>query len=222
MKIKDWINSERPREKLSKYGASTLTESELIAILIGTGTKKENAIDLSQRILNEVGGVSRMAKASLDELMLVKGIGPAKAITVNAAFELARRTHTHDNPITITSSKNAADHFIPRLSDLPHEEFWVLFLNRANKPIKELNISKGGVTGTVVDIKIIAKSALNVLSSGVILFHNHPSGNLRPSNHDLQITNRLSKALGYFDIKLLDHIIIGNKAYYSFADEGDL
>lgn len=221
MKIKEWIESERPREKLTRLGPNTLTEAELLGILLGTGTTKENAVQLANRLIHQIGGVSELAKATIDELMLVPGIGRAKAVTIVAAFELTKRKNlVTSKKEKITSSQLAAELFQSQLQELRHEEFWVVFLNRANIPIREICISKGGVSGTIVDTKIITKAALNCLCSGVIVYHNHPSGNLKPSSQDLKVTKKIKEALSYFEIQLLDHIIIANKHYFSFADEG--
>jgi DNA repair protein RadC len=220
LKIKELVVSERPREKLSRLGPGTLTEAELLGIIIGTGNHKENAVQLANRVISQTGGVRELAKASIDELQLIQGIGEAKAISIVAAFELSKRKNAHQqNQLRITSSDIAVKQFQNQLGDLPHEEFWVLFLNRANIPIREICVSKGGVSGTVVDTKIITKGALNCLCSGVIVYHNHPSGNRKPSKEDIAVTKKIKDGLAFFDIQLLDHIIIAQNEYFSFADE---
>jgi len=221
--IKSWAEEDRPREKLLSKGRHTLTEAELIAILIGSGSRNETAVELSRRILNEAGNnLSHLGKLSVNDLMRFKGIGEAKAITIVAALELGRRRkEAEPNKINkITSSKDVFDIVSPVYKDLPHEEFWVLFLNRANGVIKRESVSKGGVAGTVVDSKIIFKSAIEQLASSVILTHNHPSGNLKPSEADIQLTKKIKEAGNMLDIPVLDHLIITDTAYFSFADEG--
>jgi len=221
--IKTWAEEDRPREKMLLNGKGSLTDAELIAILIGSGSRNESAVSLSQRILKGVeNDLNILGKSSLKELMKYKGIGEAKAITIAAALELGRRrqlTDIKDKP-QIRSSKDAYHILAPILMDLPHEEFWILLLNRANKVIARERVSLGGVAGTVVDAKIIFRKALESLASGIILCHNHPSGNLNPSRADLEITQRLKKAGETLEINVLDHLIITDGGYTSFADEG--
>jgi DNA repair protein RadC len=197
--------------------------AELIAILIGSGSRDESALDLAKRILSSVDhDLSALAIMSPEELCSFKGIGQAKAISIAAALELGRRRR--GGPVkqkaVISSSQMAFELIAPQLIDLPHEEFWIMLLNRANRMIEIKNVSKGGVSGTVADAKLIFKAALSKLASSIILFHNHPSGNLKPSRADLQLTDKLVKGGKNLDIAVLDHLIIGNNSYFSFADEG--
>ncbi len=225
LSIKSWAEEDRPREKLLQKGRQSLTNAELVAILIGSGSREESAVDLSKRILQSTkNNLNELGKTSLVELMKFKGIGEAKAITICAALELGRRRQNADilEKPQIKSSHDAHQVMAAILADLPHEEFWVAYLNRANKVIHREQISLGGVAGTVVDAKIIFKKALEQLASGIILFHNHPSGNLKPSQADINITKKLKKAGLTLDINVLDHLIISERGYYSFADEGVL
>ncbi|MBL7911138.1 MAG: DNA repair protein RadC [Bacteroidia bacterium] len=221
--IKSLSEDDRPREKLATLGRQNLSDAELIAIILGSGNKNETAVQLAQRMLSEnKNNINQLAKLSLAELKKFKGVGEAKAITIAAAFELARRRTDIDTlqKVKITSSAVAYQILQKRLSDLPHEEFWVLILNRANQVIKEENLSKGGISGTVVDIRLICKAAIENNASGIVIAHNHPSGQLTPSQQDKSITNKLKEALKTFEIPLLDHLIIGDQKYLSFADEG--
>ena len=221
--IKSLSFEDRPREKLIEKGSDNLTDTELLAIVIGSGTAKESAIQLASRILKDVGGLKKLAQKNVNELLQIKGIGPAKAVGILAVFEIGRRKQNFEQVTAkITSSKDAFLIFEGMLADLQHEEFWILMLNRANIPIKKYRISKGGVSGTVVDVKILVKEVLNELASGVILCHNHPSGNRTPSQADKQITQKIKNALSLMDVNVLDHIIVAQQSYYSFADEGDL
>lgn len=221
--IKTWAEEDRPREKFALKGKSTLSDAELIAILIGSGNRQESAVELSKRILSSVSNnLNELGKIDLSALMKFKGIGEAKAITIAAALELGRRrklTEVIKNP-KITSSGDIYDIMAPLLSDLKHEEFWVLILNQANKVIHKVQISSGGVASTVADSKLIFKPALEKLGSSIILCHNHPSGNLKPSSADIQLTKKNVEAGKLLDIRVLDHIIVANEKYYSFADEG--
>ncbi|MEY5040629.1 MAG: repair protein RadC [Bacteroidota bacterium] len=221
--IKNWDIQDRPREKLMEKGADVLTDAELLAIILGSGSAKESALDLAKKIIRVIGSLDKLAKASVNDLTKISGIGPAKAISIISVFELGRRRKSDAEIITKISSSNDAYQILKsNLCDLPHEEFWILLLNRANVPVKKIKLSKGGVAGTVVDVKIIVKEAINELASGIIIFHNHPSGNLDPSTADIQITKKIKEALLLVEINLLDHIIITPKSYYSFADEGRL
>ena len=223
--IKSWAEEDRPREKLLQKGKKSLSDAELIAILIGSGSREESAVALSKRILNSVeNNLNDLGKCTVSELMKFKGIGEAKAITIAAALELGRRRQLSDikERPQIKSSKDAYDVIAPILLDLPHEEFWILLLNRANRVMHRVCISKGGVAGTVVDSKIIFLRAIEHLASSIILCHNHPSGNLRPSQADLDITRKLKSAGQTLDIAVLDHLIISENGYYSFADKGVL
>jgi DNA repair protein RadC len=222
LNIKSWAEEDRPREKLLLKGKNTLSDAELIAILIGSGNKNETAVELAKRILASVNNdLNQLAKLNLTDLMQFNGIGEAKAISIAAALELGRRRKesTEEKKIKITSSKTAYEAISDVLSDLPHEEFWVLYLNRKNEVIKRENISKGGVTGTVADGKIIFKNAVNALASAVVLCHNHPSGNLKPSQADIQLTKKMKEIGVLMDTPVIDHIIVGNNNYFSFADE---
>lgn len=225
LSIKAWAEEDRPREKLLNKGRQALSNAELIAILIGSGSREESAVDLSKRILQSTSNnLHKLGKTPLAELMKFKGIGEAKAISICAALELGRRRQHADiiKKPQIKSSQDAYQIMAATLADLPHEEFWVAFLNRANKVIHKDQISLGGVAGTVVDAKIIFKKALERLACSIILFHNHPSGNLQPSQADINITKKLKKAGETLDISVLDHLIISERGFYSFADEGML
>lgn len=225
LSIKNWAVEDRPREKLVKKGVDSLSDAELLAILIGSGTRNITAVELSKSILASVdNNLNQLGKLSIKELERNKGIGRVRALTIMAALELGRRRKFTDSAkkIKIGSSKDAFDLFQPFLSDLPHEEFWILMLNRSNHVIEKSRISQGGLSGTVIDARIILKNAIDKLSSGLILCHNHPSGNTSPSEADRLITNKLKEAASLMDINLLDHIIIGDNRYYSFADEGVL
>ncbi len=224
--IKHLAEEDRPREKLMLKGTSALSDAELIAILIGSGNTQETAVQLSQRILSSVQhNLNELGKLSIKDLTGFKGIGEAKAIAIIAATELGRRRKTSETiqKTKIKSSNDAYQELLAELSDKPYEEFYILLLNRANEVIAKINVSKGGTTGTVVDGKIILKHAIETpRCCGLILAHNHPSGNLNPSEADIKITNNLKTAASLIDLHLLDHIIVGDKAYFSFADEGML
>jgi DNA repair protein RadC len=220
--IKAWAEDDRPREKMLQKGRSALSDAELIAILIGSGSKNESAVDLSKRILQSAGNnLSALGSLSLNDLMKFKGIGEAKAITIAAALELGRRRNSEVSPIleTLNSSHSVFNYIAPQLQDLPHEEFWMITLNRANKPLGKHFLSKGGITATMVDMRLLAKQAIEQLAVGVILVHNHPSGNIQPSEQDKQLTKKVKEALSLVEISLLDHLIVANNTYFSFADE---
>lgn len=220
--IRSWAEDDRPREKLLLKGKAALSDAELIAILIGSGSADETAVGLSKRILQSLNNqLSDLAKLTVKDLMQFKGIGEAKAISIIAALELGRRRKDSEpeKRIKITDSQSAFDTIYPHLGDLNHEEFWVIFLNRANQVIGKQNISKGGVSGTVVDPKVVFKMAVQFPASGIILAHNHPSGNLKPSQADHQLTRKLKEAGRALDIPVLDHLIIGDRDYFSFVDE---
>jgi DNA repair protein RadC len=221
--IKSWAEEDRPREKLLSKGRHVLTDAELIAILIGSGTRKESAVELSKRILSQFGNnLNELAKLSVNDLIKFKGIGEAKAISIVAALELGRRRKESETTKRdkITSSKDIFEVFRALFLDLPHEEFHVLLLNRSNLVIRKEFVSRGGVSGTVVDPKIIFKIALENLASSIVLCHNHPSGNLRPSDPDISLTKKLKEAGLLLEIPILDHLIISDTGYFSFADEG--
>ncbi|MBL7972744.1 MAG: DNA repair protein RadC [Prolixibacteraceae bacterium] len=223
LSIKEWAVEDRPREKMLAKGIRSLSEAELVAILIGSGNPEESAVEVSRRILASVNNnLNELGKKSINDLQKFKGIGPAKAITIASAMELGRRrkeTEPDEKPKVVTSS-DAASIFRPLLSDLPHEEFWILLLNRNNLVIDKMMVSQGGLAGTVIDVRIILKVALDKLASSMILCHNHPSGNLIPSEADKEITKKIKEAGKHMDIPVLDHLIIGNDTYFSFADEG--
>jgi len=221
--IKNWAEDDKPREKLMLKGKSALSDAELIAILIGSGSKDESAVGLSKRILASVdNNLNALGKVSLKQLMEFKGIGEAKAITIAAALEIGRRRRIEETPELkkITSSKAVFEIMQPLIGELPHEEFWVLYLNNSNKVIHKSQLSKGGITGTVVDVRLIFKLALEYNATSVILTHNHPSGKLWASDADIEITKKLKLAGTQLDVKVLDHIIITETAYLSFQDEG--
>ncbi|POY38456.1 hypothetical protein C3K47_03415 [Solitalea longa] len=223
--ITAWAEDDRPREKMMLKGRQSLSDAELIAILIGSGTAKLSAVDLSKHILNAVNNdLNTLAKLSIKELVKFNGIGEAKAISILAALELGRRRKEEDaTKITrIISSKDTYLLMRPYLADLGHEEFWAVFLGRSNRVLSVQNISKGGVSSTVVDPKIIFKLALEHTASNVVLVHNHPSGNLKPSQQDLILTSKLKQAGLMLDIAVVDHLIITDGGFYSFADEGKM
>ena len=220
--IKNWNEDDRPREKLLLKGRISLSDAELIAILIGSGSRNESAVSLSQRILASANNnLNELERLSIAELMQFKGIGKAKAISIAAAMELGRRRRAAEalERKKITSSHSVFEYLQPILGELPHEEFWILYLNNSNKIIKSAQLSKGGITGTVVDVRLTFKEALQLRAVGIILAHNHPSGTLKPSQADIQLTKKLKTAGESLDIKVLDHLIITEKAYFSFADE---
>jgi len=225
LNIKSWAAEDRPREKLVLKGKATLSDAELIAILLGTGTASMSAVDVAKSILQAVNNdLNELARLSVKDLMKIKGIGEAKAIAIVSALELGRRRKdlaTEEKP-RISSSKDIYDLLKSELLDLPHEAFWIVLLNRANRVIKKQQISHGGVAGTVADPKIIFKMALEELASGVILAHNHPSGNLTASQADIDLTKKLKESGRLLEIQVLDHIIVAGKNYLSFADEGML
>ncbi len=225
LNIKDWAVEDRPREKLLSKGARALTNAELIAILIGSGNIEETAVELSKRILSAAdNNLNTLGRKNIDFLKTFNGIGEAKAVTICAALELGRRRKDANvfDKNKITGSKDAADFFVPVMSDLNHEEFWVMLLNRGNKIIDTFMISQGGISGTVIDVRLILKNALEKMASSIILCHNHPSGNLQASDADLRITAKIKSAAEIMDISVLDHIIIGQNRYLSLADEGML
>lgn len=224
--IKNWAEEDRPREKLMLKGVTALSDSELIAILIGSGNDKESAVELSRRILHKSeNNINKLARLSVNDLVRdFRGIGPAKAITITAALELGRRRQKEDIPDKkkIQSSKDAYLVFYPFMSDLNHEETWALLLDRSNKVVSTMQVSRGGISGTVVDIRLILREAINHYASGIILGHNHPSGNCTPSPQDSAITRKLKEAAKWMDITLLDHIIVCGDKYYSYSDNGTI
>ncbi|MBQ8530260.1 MAG: DNA repair protein RadC [Parabacteroides sp.] len=226
MKIKEWAEEDRPREKMLLKGIASLSDAELLAILIGSGNNSETAVQLSQRILSSVdNNLNALGKLSIKELTTkFKGIGTVKAILINAALELGKRRNAH-NPIQrpyIRTSKEVYELLHPILCDLPHEELWIVLTNRSSKVIEKLKISQGGTSETSADLRIILKAAINALAAGIIVCHNHPSGNIRPSHQDDLLTQRLKSAAQLIEINLLDHIVLCDGNYYSYADEGRL
>ncbi len=223
LNIKNWALEDRPREKLMYRGISSLSDAELIAILIGSGNNEETAVELSRRIMENVkNNLNELGKLDIERLKQFKGIGNAKAITIIAAMELGRRRN-HSTALElnkITGSGDVARFLRPLIGDLPHEEFWVLFLNRQNKVIDTQRLSQGGMTGTVIDVRLVLKMAIEKHATSLIFAHNHPSGNLEASDADRKITRQLKDAGVIMDIPLLDHLIITQGGYFSFADEG--
>jgi DNA repair protein RadC len=223
LRIKDWALEDRPREKLLSKGIQSLSDAELIAILIGSGSKNETAVELSKRILSSISNnLNELGKLTINDLIQFKGIGEAKAISIAAAMELGRRRKLSEiiEKRQITSSKDSYELFVSILGDIQHEEFWILYLNRSNRMIHQLKVSQGGVSGTVIDVRIILKHAIEKLASGIIICHNHPSGNIQPSQSDIEITKKLCEAAKLMEVKVHDHLIVCDTKYFSFADEG--
>ena len=222
LNIKQWAEEDRPRVKLILKGRQALTDAELLAIIIGSGTPKESAVELSKKILSLANNnLFLLGNLTLEDLKKVKGIGEAKAISIAAALEIGRRRKDSEPPkkVKIDSSKSAYEYIYQDLSDLPHEEFYVVYLKRSNEVIEKMSLSKGGLAGTVVDVRIILKRAIELQASALVLFHNHPSGNLKPSGADLDITKKIIEAGKFMDISVLDHLIIGHNKYLSLRDE---
>ena len=221
--IKDWALEDRPREKLLAKGITSLSNAELLAILIRSGGPDTSAVDLARQVLKQAGNnLQELGKRSITDLVKHNGMGTVKAITIVAALELGRRrkkSELHEK-IRISGTQDVFTLFQPVIGDLSHEEFWVLLLNRSNRVIDNIRISQGGISGTVIDVRLILKNALDRLASSLILSHNHPSGNLKPSDADIKITSKISEASKTMDIQLLDHIIIADNSYFSFSDEG--
>lgn len=221
--LKTWAVEERPREKVMNKGIQQVSDAELLAILISSGTKNVSAVELARQILSESDNSLReLGKQSLNDLLQIKGVGPAKAVSILAAMEIGRRRAglSQRDKISVKSSETVFGLFHPIMGDLEHEEFWLLMLNRANRVIGSYKVSQGGLSGTVIDTRIILKKALDKLASSIVVCHNHPSGNKQPSDADVKITEKLKKAADMLEIKLLDHVIIADKSYFSFADEG--
>lgn len=221
--LKTWAVEERPREKVMANGVQYLSDAELIAILLGSGIKNMTAVELGRNILRGAGNnLHELGRQTIGDLLKIRGVGPAKAISVLAALELGRRRAGmhHPEKIPVKSSETVYNLFHPLLGDLEHEEFWLLMLNRANRVLGRFKVSQGGLSGTVIDTRIILKKALDSLASSIIVCHNHPSGNNQPSDADVKITEKLKKAAEMLEIKLLDHVIIADNTYFSFADEG--
>jgi DNA repair protein RadC len=223
--IRNWAEDDRPREKLTLKGRHSMSDAELLAVLIGSGTKSESALDLAKNVLKLAqDNLAELSKLSINDLIRVKGIGQARAVSIVAALELGRRRNESEVLVKdkITSSRDAYEIFRSTIGDRPYEEFWILLLNRANKVIRKCNISEGGISGTVVDPKKIFKISLDYHATSIILGHNHPSGIATPSDADCRITKKLHEAGALLEIIVLDHLIIGEDGYYSFADEGAL
>lgn len=223
--IRAWAEDDRPREKMLLKGRMSLSDAELIAILLGSGSRNETAVDLAKRVLHSVGNdLTRLSRMELKELMRFKGIGEAKAISVAAALELGRRRKDSEpaKRPRIMNSHEAYVHILPYLADLRHEEFWIVALSTSRQVIGTYQVSKGGVNGTIVDPRIIFKTALDHLAHSIILFHNHPSGNLKPSKEDLALTKRLVEAGRTIGISVDDHLIVTDQDFFSLADNGQL
>ncbi len=226
LSIKEWAIEDRPREKLLSKGILSLSDAELLAVLISSGSTKESAVELSKKILRDCkNNLNILGRKTVNELKgNYFGIGDAKAITIVASLELGRRRKLQEIEARtrVECSKDVSDLFQPILGDLPHEEFWILLLNRSNKIIARNKVSQGGIAGTVIDVRLILKSAIDHLASSIILCHNHPSGNDHPSDSDTKITKQMCEAGRLMDIPVLDHIIVTDASYYSYADEGML
>jgi len=223
--IRSWSEDDKPREKLLLKGKAALSDAELIAILIGSGSRNESAVALSQRILASVNqNLNALGKLSVAQLNKFKGIGDAKAIAIQAAMELGRRRRAEEAEELqkITSSQTVFEIMQPIIGELSYEEFWIIYLNNSNKIIAKSQLSKGGITGTVVDVRLVFKTALELGAVGIILTHNHPSGTLQPSESDKQITRKLKTGGEQLDIKILDHVIVTESRYFSFSDDGIL
>ena len=221
--IKHWAVEDRPREKILRHGFAALSNAELMAILIGSGNRTESAVELSRRILSDFNNnLDLLGRASIDKLMTFNGMGEAKSISILAALELGKRRQLANKSQLqkITNSSDVFDLMALQLSELPHEEFWIIFLDRANHIIDRSRISQGGISGTVIDVRLIMKQAIEKLATSIILVHNHPSGNLSPSKADKEITQKATDAARLLDINVLDHIIVAGNKFTSFADEG--
>lgn len=220
--IKSWAEADRPREKLLRNGRKSLTNAELLAIVIGSGTTRDTAVELGRKLLAQSNNdLAELSRQSISQLCKIRGIGPAKAVSIAAALELGSR-RADGRPRSVKKITSSIDAFLtvkPHLMDLDHEEFWITLVSRSNRVLKTMRISSGGVSATVVDAKMIFKPAIEILASGVILAHNHPSGNLRPSQSDKDLTKKLIEAGNQLDINVLDHIIVAGTNYLSFRDE---
>lgn len=221
--ITTWAEEDRPREKLLLHGRTFLSDSEIIAILIGSGSPEKTAVELAREILSFYeNNLGRLAKAGVKELMQFKGIGEAKAISIVAALELGRRRKSHEPELkkSFSAASDIYDHLMPYMLDLQHEEFWVILLDASNKPIKTFNVGVGGVSAVIADPKLVLKPAIEYLASGIVLAHNHPSGKKKPSDSDLSLTRKIAKAVSFLDVRLLDHLIFTDDGYFSFANHG--
>lgn len=225
LNINQWAEEDRPREKMMQKGAEALSDAELLAILIGSGNTEESAVSLMQRVLAAAGNnLHRLGKWQVEDFSRFKGMGPAKSITVMAALELGKRRTLQERPerITIRSSKDIYDLFYPLLCDLPTEEFWVLLLNQAGRTIDKVRISRGGLDQTTADVRTILREALLQRATQLALVHNHPSGNTQPSADDIRLTQSVQRAAQVMHIRVIDHVIVTDGAWYSFNDEGRL
>ncbi|HRZ42222.1 MAG TPA: DNA repair protein RadC [Bacteroidales bacterium] len=221
--IKQWSVEERPREKMAALGNHALSNAELLAIILGSGTRRETAVELARRVLAKFGGSLRaIGNASLADMMAIRGIGLASATRIQAAITLGRRHRSEEvgKRTKITSSSMAWEIIQPVFGGLEHEEFWIGLLNRANMLIKTVQVSRGGISGTVVDSRMIYSLVLEHKASGIILFHNHPSGNIQPSDADKRLTDKICRIAAVMEVQVLDHIIVGEEKYFSFADHG--
>lgn len=221
--INQWAEDDRPREKLTLKGRSALSDAELIAILIGSGTREESAVDVSKRILNLVNNdLNKLASLSIKDLCKIKGIGEAKAISIIAALELGRRRNFTEKQeqVRLQSANQIYEYMKPELLDLPFEQFWIILLRQNLTVIKKTKISEGGISGTVADLRLMFKEALEQLATQIILVHNHPSGSNRPSQQDEILTKKITEAGKIMDIRVVDHLIFTNHEFYSFANEG--
>ena len=222
MSLKSLAEDDRPREKFLLKGKAVLSDSELLAIILGSGNNEESAVELARRILASVGNSwQKLSILSVKDLMKFKGIGEAKAIAVATALEIGRRKSSQDVPdkISISGSEEAYKVFLPHLSDLRTEEFWAVYLNHKNQIVYKSQLSKGGITGTLVDVRVLFKMALEHFATSVIVAHNHPTGNLKPSDADLKITKNIQQAGDLLNIKLMDHLIVGENSFFSFKDQ---
>ncbi len=225
MIIKEWSEDDRPREKLFMKGRLALSEAELLAILIGSGNRKDSALGISRKVLYEIDhNLAVLSRISVQNLMKVRGIGKAKAAVIIAALELGRRRRKVNSLVKtkLNSSRTVFELMQPLIGELDHEEFWVLLLNNANHMDYKWRLSMGGITATLVDVRLIYKKAIEHGATSIILCHNHPSGNLQPSQSDIMLTKKVIKGGDILDIKILDHVIVAEQGYYSFADEGNL
>ncbi len=223
LRIKEWAAEDRPREKLLAKGISALSDAELVAILIHSGSREDTAVELAQKILQTVkNNLNELGKLTVRDLQKFKGMGQAKAIAVVAAMELGKRRNSTlaIKKKQITQSSEVFDLLCPLLGDLPYEEFWVIFLNKSNRLIGKQKISQGGISGTVTDVRMILRLAIELQATSIIVCHNHPSGGVKPSQSDIEITKKISEAGKIMDVKLLDHLIVTDATFYSFADEG--
>ncbi|MDR3246986.1 MAG: DNA repair protein RadC [Prevotellaceae bacterium] len=220
--IKSWAEEDRPREKMIEKGPSALSDAELIAIILGSGTREMTVVDLAKHLLNSADNdLNKLGKMSILDFQKLKGIGQARAVTVAAALELGRRRKDSDKQkkTKVACSKEVYNMFAPILADLPYEEFWMLFLTAGNDVIDKVKISQGGTDKTIADVKLMTKLAVERLATFAVAVHNHPSGNLMPSNEDILLTVRIKAAFDFFGIKLVEHVIISDNRYYSFADD---